>query len=137
MMRRIYTNPDLCTGCKLCSLACSITSLGVANPRKAGIVIRQNLFERYEFQLICRQCEAPPCVDACMTGTLVKDPKTGVVNMEHERCVGCWTCVMVCPYDAIFRDEEREVAIKCDLCPDREIPACVEACPTEALVFTA
>jgi carbon-monoxide dehydrogenase iron sulfur subunit len=44
---------------------------------------------------------------------------------------------MVCPYDAIFRDEEREVAIKCDLCPDREIPACVEACPTEALVFTA
>jgi carbon-monoxide dehydrogenase iron sulfur subunit len=117
-------------------LACSITNFGVANPRKGGIVVRQNLFERYEFQLICRQCEDPPCVDACMTGTLVKDPETGVVKMEQERCVGCWTCVMVCPYDAIFRDEERKVAIKCDLCPDKEIPACVDACPTEALVFT-
>jgi len=42
---------------------------------------------------------------------------------------------MVCPYGVIGREWERRIALKCDRCPDREIPACVEACPTKALVF--
>ncbi|MBI4787716.1 MAG: 4Fe-4S binding protein [Chloroflexi bacterium] len=54
---------------------------------------------------------------------------------DSARCVGCWMCVMVCPFDAIQRDLEIQVARKCDLCPDREIPACVTVCPTEALML--
>ena len=43
-------------------------------------------------------------------------------------------CVMVCPFGAIVRDIENHIAVKCDLCPDRdEDYACVEACPTGAL----
>ncbi|MFQ6015471.1 MAG: 4Fe-4S dicluster domain-containing protein [Anaerolineae bacterium] len=132
--RRVYANPDLCTGCRMCAVACSIVKLGMANPRKGAIIIRQNLFERYEFQTLCRHCDPAPCVDACMTGCLEKDAVSGVVTLDTPRCVGCWMCVMVCPYDAIQRDVECQVAIKCDLCPEREAPACVAACATNALM---
>jgi Fe-S-cluster-containing dehydrogenase component len=46
-------------------------------------------------------------------------------------------CVMACPYGAIT---PLVTALKCDLCPDRAKRegraryACVEACPTAALV---
>ena len=40
---------------------------------------------------------------------------------------------MVCPFGAIVRDIENHVAVKCDLCPDREDYACVQSCPTKAL----
>jgi len=69
-----------------------------------------------------------------MTAALSQDAATGAVYLDQSRCVGCWMCLMVCPYDAIVRDVQRQVAIKCDLCPGRETPACVMACPTEALM---
>lgn len=98
--RRIYANPDLCTGCEMCSVACSVVKLGVANPHKGAVVIRRNLFERYEFQTLCRQCDPAPCMDACMTGCITRDLATGTVVLDSGRCVGCWMCAMVCPYDA-------------------------------------
>jgi carbon-monoxide dehydrogenase iron sulfur subunit len=42
---------------------------------------------------------------------------------------------MVCPYGVVGREWERRIALKCDRCPDRETPACVDACPTRALIF--
>ena len=133
-MKRVYAQPDLCTGCRLCAAACSTVNQGVANYRKGAILVRQDLFERYEFQSLCRHCEPAPCMDACMTGCLTRDSETGAVVHDAQRCVGCQMCMMVCPYDAIGRDKERSVAVKCNLCSDREQPACVEVCPTEALV---
>jgi Fe-S-cluster-containing hydrogenase component 2 len=50
----------------MCSIACALTKFGVANPRKGAIIVRQNLFERYEFQSLCRHCDPAPCLDACM-----------------------------------------------------------------------
>ena len=65
-----------------------------------------------------------------------RDPDTNAVHVDHEKCVGCWMCIMVCPFGAIQRGTvEKKVASKCDLCVDREIPACVENCPNEALVL--
>jgi carbon-monoxide dehydrogenase iron sulfur subunit len=42
---------------------------------------------------------------------------------------------MVCPYGVIGRKKEQRVAVKCDRCPDRDQPACVDACPTQALFY--
>jgi carbon-monoxide dehydrogenase iron sulfur subunit len=62
------------------------------------------------------------------------DKETGQVTHNAEKCIGCWTCIMVCPYGAIKPDTSSRIIVKCDLCPDREVPACVPNCPNEALV---
>ncbi len=135
-MKKIYARPELCTGCRICSTVCSIVHSGEANPKVAGIMIHRDPFERYEWQAICRHCENPPCVDACMTGSLQKDPKTGIVYNDLERCVGCWSCVMVCPYGAIAMDKINSKAFQCDLCRSTDLdPQCVSACPTNALAL--
>ena len=83
------------------------------------------------FSLQCRHCEEPDCVHACISGALYK-AETGIVVHDASKCVGCWSCVLACPYDAIIRDEVHNKALKCDLCGGRE-PVCVEKCPNEAL----
>ncbi|MCX6357229.1 MAG: 4Fe-4S binding protein, partial [Candidatus Aureabacteria bacterium] len=81
-------------------------------------------------------CEEAPCLAACISGAMHRDRETGAVLCSQERCVGCWSCIMVCPFGIILRDTRgRTVATKCDLCPDRDIPVCVQACPNEALVY--
>ena len=86
--------------------------------------------------MICRHCQDAPCVAVCRTGALVQNSLTGVVDRIVENCIGCWTCAMVCPYGAIGRRMEVRMAVKCDRCKDLDVPACVQACPTGALVFT-
>ena len=85
--------------------------------------------------LQCRQCDEPACAEACITGGIVRDEATGVVRFDTDKCVGCWSCTMVCPFGAIIRVPDSAKAVRCDRCEEREIPACVEACPTKALVF--
>lgn len=107
--------------------------------------------------ITCRHCEDAPCVSVCPVKALSRDLDTGTVNHNFERCVDCWTCSMVCTRfsslyqlllvsgcwassmsynrEIIDRRIEEKTGIKCDLCEDREFPACVEACPTQALLF--
>ncbi|MGE5576303.1 MAG: 4Fe-4S dicluster domain-containing protein, partial [Syntrophothermus sp.] len=73
-------------------------------------------------------------VDACMTGAMHFEPDGRVVN-DPDRCVGCWMCLMVCPFGAITTQQQPKLALKCDRCPDLSQPACVSACPTHALTF--
>ena len=91
----------------------------------------------------CRHCAEPDCVLACKNGSLYVD-ETGRVRLDEDKCVGCWMCVMACRYGAISRNPAKKnvPAVKnngtnlhCDLCPDRDEPACVWVCPTKALVY--
>jgi carbon-monoxide dehydrogenase iron sulfur subunit len=83
----------------------------------------------------CRHCENPVCVEACISGGIRKDESTGDVCINPEKCVACWSCIMVCPFGVIVKNEDVRRAMKCDHCPDRETPACVDACSTHALVY--
>jgi carbon-monoxide dehydrogenase iron sulfur subunit len=65
-----------------------------------------------------------------------RDPATGIVTVDADRCIGCWTCIIACPYGALTRDTNSKTVAKCDLCPGREIPVCVANCPNEALVLS-
>ena len=96
----------------------------------------------------CRQCEDAPCANVCPNGAIARE--NGFVHVMQERCIGCKTCVVACPYGAmevvvrpVVRTSgfgmkvkmEKAEANKCDLCHTRpEGPACIESCPTHALV---
>jgi carbon-monoxide dehydrogenase iron sulfur subunit len=87
------------------------------------------------FSLQCRHCDEPWCVYSCLTGAMHIDEATGAIAVDAEKCIGCWTCIVACPYGALARDRDRKVVAKCDLCPASDVPACVANCPNEALVF--
>lgn len=144
-MKRIYAKEEACIGCRLCEVHCIVQHSRSKDILKAfkreslRPLPKVNVQERgaTSFALQCRHCAEPVCVYSCLTGALQRDPATGVVLHSAEKCIGCWTCILACPFGAIRRDErgERKVASKCDLCPGLETPACVANCPNEALEY--
>ena len=76
---------------------------------------------------------------ACPTGALYRDGESGPVLVAKERCIGCKMCVQACPFGVIVMGPDGKGVLKCDQCVERlskgQDPACVEACPTKALVF--
>lgn len=131
-------------GCGLCEVYCTvehskskdiIKAYKREDPRALSR-IRVEELRPLSFAIQCQHCEDPPCVIACLSGAMRLDEKTGMVTHDAEKCIGCWTCVMVCPYGAIIvATSARKVVAKCDLCPDLDIPACVANCPNEALMY--
>lgn len=134
-MRRIYTNHTLCSGCRACTTACAVAHFGVADESRGAIQILRDPWLGYEFQAVCRLCDEPECVAACMAAALTRDPETGRILFDRDRCVGCWMCVSVCPHNAIVPDRKAGKAIICDQCEGRDVAACVAACSTGAVAF--
>jgi carbon-monoxide dehydrogenase iron sulfur subunit len=141
--RRVIPIEEACIGCRLCEVACAtehsrskdpIRAFKEESPRPRS---RKILEERgpESISLSCRHCDEPPCVDACIAGAMVMDEETRRVVHHPDKCVGCWSCVMNCPFGGIHMDRERAMVLKCDLCPERENPACVDACPNRALIL--
>jgi len=144
-VKKVYVREEYCIGCHLCEVYCVMAHSRYPNDllkafKKDNHLPLPRLWVEEKgpltFAFQCRHCEEPHCVSACITGALQKDTTTGVVTCEQERCVGCWTCVLACPYGAIRRDKEKGKMVKCDLCSNwGETPACVLHCPNEALIF--
>lgn len=141
-MQEILVKLDRCLGCKSCELACAVehsetgelfSAIFEASPPVARVFVEAG--EEFNFPLQCRHCEDPRCVKGCISGALYRDDATGLVHHDQERCVGCWMCVMTCPFGVITQDRLQKVALKCDRCPDRDVPACVRACPTKAMTM--
>jgi carbon-monoxide dehydrogenase iron sulfur subunit len=63
----------------------------------------------------------------------MRDDDSGMVIIQENNCIGCWTCTLFCPYGVIYPWPERKIALKCDRCLYMEGPVCVDVCPTEAL----
>ncbi|HOT05966.1 MAG: Hdr-like menaquinol oxidoreductase iron-sulfur subunit 1 precursor [Methanosaeta sp. PtaB.Bin039] len=141
-MPEIFVRLDRCVGCRSCEMACatehsagkSLISAASEHPRP-----RKRLYvemaEGTKLPMVCRHCEDAPCASVCRTGAMTQDPETHIVTRDAEKCIGCWMCAMVCPYGVVGRTAEGRVALKCDRCPDLDVPACVAACPTHTLVF--
>jgi len=139
-MKRIYVNEDWCLGCHLCEYNCAFANSGETDMVKAlkGITLRPNI--RIEtngkvcFAVSCRHCDEPLCAMNCITGALTK--KDGIITIDREKCVGCFTCVLSCPYGCVT-PTEKGVMQKCELCTQNSFgtPKCVSGCPNRAIVF--
>jgi len=140
-MKEVFVNLERCVGCRSCQLSCAIEHSAGKNLYAAIAeepIPRYRLFversDSLNVPLTCRHCDPAPCLEACIAGAIQRDSRGAVVHLE-DRCVGCWTCLMVCPYGVLGQRREKRVAVKCDRCADRAVPACVSACPTKALVY--
>jgi carbon-monoxide dehydrogenase iron sulfur subunit len=140
-VKKVYVNEDVCMGCGLCRVYCRtehsemkdiVKSYKKEIPRPLPRVRVEKLGAN-SFSVQCQHCEQPWCVYSCLTGAMTKDPVTGVVTVDENKCMGCWTCIVACPNGALTRDISKKVVAKCDLCPDRELPVCVANCPNGAL----
>ena len=138
-MKKVFAREDLCINCRLCEVYCKtahskskdiVTAYKEEDPAPAA---RISVYGDREDSVAvnCRHCEDPACVKACITGAMHKDPKTGIVSVDENKCIGCMTCLAVCPYGCI---KPGRIAFKCDLCGG-DGPARVKNCPNHALVW--
>jgi len=140
---------DSCSGCKACVTAChSLNGLDDDESfRTVGLLTGERVMEDARTQWVepwqqtvttaCHHCVDPACLNGCPVDAYEKDPITGIVKHLDDQCIGCSYCTLTCPYEVPRYNASRGIVRKCDLCSDRlavgEAPACVQACPTEAI----
>lgn len=148
-MKRIYAIDQWCVDCRRCEVACKTFHSESKNTVKAYFTefpepqnrVRVEGGKFLSFAVNCRHCANPKCVEGCISGAMSKNPVTGVVTSDPVKCVGCRTCVSMCPFGAVFVEEHetKPIAFKCDLCGDGSgepgTPSCVTACPNNALIY--
>jgi len=87
----------------------------------------------------CMHCADPGCLKACPSPGAIIQYSNGIVDFQEEYCIGCGYCVAGCPFNIPRISKKDSKAYKCTLCSDRVSvglePACIKACPTQALVF--
>jgi DMSO reductase iron-sulfur subunit len=136
-------DPNRCTGCGACRLACSIENQ--LEPERSWRRIdtynrtRHPGVPLYHLSLACNHCKEPACMYACPALAYTRDEATGAVLLNEDKCIGCRYCAWACPYDAPVFEPPRGVMSKCTFCHHRLReglkPACAALCPTGALDF--
>jgi formate dehydrogenase iron-sulfur subunit len=136
---------DACSGCKACVTAChqlngldddegeTWRSVGLLHGGTPAEPVQQTV------TTACHHCLEPACMKGCPVGAYEKDPVTGIVKHLDDQCIGCQYCTLTCPYEVPQYSKKRGIVRKCDMCSDRlaegEPPACVQACPNEAIAI--
>jgi Fe-S-cluster-containing dehydrogenase component/DMSO reductase anchor subunit len=134
---------DRCTGCKACVTACH--SLNGLEPgetwRVVGLLHGGSAAKPIQKTVTstCHHCLEPACMHGCPVGAYEKDALTGIVRHLDDQCIGCRYCMLVCPYEVPQYSPQKGIVRKCDMCAGRlaegEAPACVQACPNEAIAI--
>lgn len=159
----ILVDTDVCVGCRHCEWACRVAH-NIPTPdldtfsdnsvfkeyrrTDASSLTVVNEFENERNSAMpvhvktqCMHCEHPACVSACIVGAFSK-LEDGSVVWDGDKCIGCRYCMVACQFQIPTYDYDRSIdpqIRKCDLCNERrkteKLPACVNICPNEALLF--
>lgn len=133
MAKILMINHEKCTGCRLCELACSVFHEGVSNPSRSRINIIKWEAEGLYIPMCCQQCEDAPCMTICPVKAISRDQALDYVKIDYNVCIGCRSCVAVCPFGAMgFNVIDRKV-FKCDFCEGD--PQCVRFCDVKAIEY--
>ena len=151
----ILVDTTRCIGCRSCEIACA-EAHGFPDPdsdpnvferERSPSTTQWSVVNRYETRKgevyakkQCMHCNQPAYAAACLTKAMLKTEE-GPVIWREDKCMGCRFCMISCPFDVPKFEYESPVPKiqKCNLCWDRlkegKEPACVEACPAEAIKF--
>ena len=154
-MKAFVIDVGICSGCYSCQVSCKDEHVGndwspYAKPQPDTGQFWMRLTEHIQGSVpkvkmhyiptLCMHCDEPPCVPACTVEAIYKRDD-GLVIIDPEKCTGCKLCVDACPYDAIFFNEDLNIAQKCTGCAhlldggEWKVPRCVDSCPNEAIKF--
>lgn len=131
MSKKLFADPDKCTGCGRCTYVCSALKTGQFAPSRARIQINNFPHKGFSAPSVCFQCPGASCHKACPADAISRNAED-VVVVDAEKCIACGSCVEACPYGMITLEGETTAA-KCDYCAGD--PGCVKECFPAALVF--
>lgn len=156
-MKGFYIDLSVCNGCYSCQIACKDENVGndwtpYAKPQPDTGQFWIGITELIRGQVpkvkityipqLCHHCDDAPCIAACQVEGAIYKREDGLVIIDPIKCTGCKLCKDSCPHDAIFFNENLNIAQKCTGCAhlldnDAEwvVPRCVDVCPTDALRF--
>ncbi|HIF09402.1 MAG TPA: 4Fe-4S dicluster domain-containing protein [Sneathiellales bacterium] len=133
MQRSLQIDPEKCTACMQCELACSYQATGSFNPSQSRIKVFM-FHETARFvPYTCTQCAEAWCMKACPVDAIQVNAETGAKEVIDSLCVGCKVCTIACPFGTINYSQSTGKVVKCDLCGGD--PECVKACPTDAITY--
>jgi len=133
MLKSLQIEPEKCTGCRQCELACSFQAEGTFNPSASRIKIFDFHAEGRFVPYTCTQCAEAWCMHACPVEAIVLNKETGAKEVRADLCVGCKVCTIACPFGTVNYSTQTQVVYKCDLCGGD--PECAKACPTAAITY--
>jgi tetrathionate reductase subunit B len=154
-MKAFVIDVALCNGCYNCQIVCKDEHVGndwtpIAKPQPDTGQFWMRLTEhirgtvpKVKMHYIpkpCMHCDEAPCIPACPVEGAIYKREDGLIIIDSVKCTGCKACADICPYDAIFFNEDLNLAQKCTGCAHLldggwKVPRCVDACPTEAIRF--
>lgn len=117
-------NLTKCIGCQGCVIKCKVEHFFPPGIFGARVLMKEYgkfpTVERRIVPILCNHCKDPACLKVCPTGATSQRPD-GIVDVDHDKCIGCRYCMMACPYGArYFYEYERRYFPGQELTPYEE-----------------